>query len=502
MRRAADLQVRSEELTQQSSILWSLIARTQQPAESAADWTAFAGSSVLAQNQTISDIVGKLTTLEIERSRMLAGRTAAEAQVANLTGIIAGLRSQLRTLAGSTLQGLDDEKRSVQATLERSDARLAVVPEKQLQFARLTRQVESNNELYGMLQKRLKEAEVSEASEVAGVSVVDPAIVPTAPLGGRRFFNLLFGVALSFLCGGLVALARESADTRVRSREELVRLTELPLLASIPRMRLTNGFRREAAGRIEGRLVLRHAPRSPAAEAYRALRTNVAFAGNGNRQPLKSIVVTSAEPMDGKTTTAVNLSVTLAEQGHRVVLIEADQRRPVLHKVLHTERAPGLSDLLVGAAPLERTLHAAIKKVTQAVTDLRFNTAISEMMVVVNEATKATAIPRAWFEMFVKILSPFAPHLCEELWQRLGHRDTITFAPWPAHDEAKLARDTMVIGIQVSGKLRSQIEVPVDATEQTILAAAKADDKVQPFLAGKPIKREIYVKGRLVNLVV
>ncbi|NVB80491.1 MAG: leucine--tRNA ligase, partial [Kofleriaceae bacterium] len=151
---------------------------------------------------------------------------------------------------------------------------------------------------------------------------------------------------------------------------------------------------------------------------------------------------------------------------------------------------------------LERALHAAIKKVTQAVTDLRFNTAIAEMMVFVNEATKAPAIPREWFEMFVKILAPFAPHVAEELWQRLGHRSTIAYQPWPAFDEAKLARDTMVIGIQISGKLRSQIEVPVDATEQVILETAKADEKVQPFIAGKTIKREIYVKGRLVNLVV
>src|SRR5512135_138398 len=357
VRRAADLRVQNEELAQQSTVLWNLIARSRQPAESAGNWTAFVGSPVLAQNQAISNIVGQLTTLEVERARLLTQRTAAESQVAGLTGIIASLRGQLTTLARSTLQGIEDQQRSVQETLDRSDARLAVVPEVQLQYARLSRQVDLDNELYGMLSKRLKESEVSEASELAGVSLVDSAAVPTTPLGGRRFFNLLFGVALSFLCGGLVALARESADTRVRSREELVRLTDLPLLASIPRMRLTNGFGREPAGRIEGRLVLRHAPRSPAAEAYRALRTNVAFAGNGSRQPLKTIVVTSAEPMDGKTTTAVNLSVTLAEQGHRVVLIEGDQRRPVLHKVLHTERAPGLSDLLVGAAPLERTLH-------------------------------------------------------------------------------------------------------------------------------------------------
>jgi leucyl-tRNA synthetase len=151
---------------------------------------------------------------------------------------------------------------------------------------------------------------------------------------------------------------------------------------------------------------------------------------------------------------------------------------------------------------LERALHAAIKKVTQAVTDLRFNTAISEMMVFVNEATKATAIPLSWFESFVKLLSPFAPHVAEELWQRLGHTTTISYEPWPVFDESKLARDVMLIAVQVMGKLRGQIEVPTDASEAVILAAAKADDKVQQFLEGKPIKREIYVKGRLVNLVV
>ncbi len=151
---------------------------------------------------------------------------------------------------------------------------------------------------------------------------------------------------------------------------------------------------------------------------------------------------------------------------------------------------------------LERALHAAIKKVTHAVTDLRFNTAIADMISFVNEATKAATVPRVWFEMFVKILSPFAPHLGEEIWQRLGHRSTIAFTPWPAYDEAKLASDVLVLGVQIGGKLRGEIRVPVDATEATILATAKADDKVQAFLAGKPIKREIYVKGRLVNLVV
>ncbi|MBC7978144.1 MAG: class I tRNA ligase family protein, partial [Myxococcales bacterium] len=151
---------------------------------------------------------------------------------------------------------------------------------------------------------------------------------------------------------------------------------------------------------------------------------------------------------------------------------------------------------------LERTLHAAIKKVTSAVGDLRFNTAIAEMMVFVNEATKASVVPREWFEKFVKVLSPFAPHLAEELWQRLGHSQSIAYEPWPAHDEAKLARDLMQIAVQVSGKLRGQIEIAPDAAEADILSAAQADAKVQQFIAGKPVKKAIYVKGRLVNLVV
>ncbi len=169
--------------------------------------------------------------------------------------------------------------------------------------------------------------------------------------------------------------------------------------------------------------------------------------------------------------------------------------------------APRLSGKLTGGEgadnrDLERALHGAIKKVTEAVANLKFNTAIAGMMELVNEATRAKAVPREWFESFLRILAPFAPHLAEELWQLLGHEESIAYAPWPAYDEAKLLGDAMTIAVQVSGKMRGQISVPLDATEQQILAAAKAEEKVRHFLEGKPIKREIYIKGRLVNLVV
>ena len=154
-----------------------------------------------------------------------------------------------------------------------------------------------------------------------------------------------------------MGLARESADTRVRSREELVRLTELPLLASIPRITLHNGARKDLVRQIESRLVLRHAPRAPPPRRTARCAPTWRSLGNGSKKSLKTIVVTSAEPMDGKTTTAVNLAGTLAEQGLRVVLVDADQRRPVLHKVLGVERTPGLSDILSGVAAIDQALH-------------------------------------------------------------------------------------------------------------------------------------------------
>ncbi|HUQ04498.1 MAG TPA: leucine--tRNA ligase [Kofleriaceae bacterium] len=151
---------------------------------------------------------------------------------------------------------------------------------------------------------------------------------------------------------------------------------------------------------------------------------------------------------------------------------------------------------------VERALHQAIKRVSEGVENLRMNVAIADMMVFVNEATKATTIPKEWYAQFLRILSPFAPHVAEELWERLGHRTSIMTQPWPAFDEAKLKRDTITIAVQVNGKLRGTIEVPAEAAQDDVLAAARSEAKVVEFIAGRPIKREVYVKGRLVNLVI
>ncbi len=165
------------------------------------------------------------------------------------------------------------------------------------------------------------------------------------------------------------------------------------------------------------------------------------------------------------------------------------------------ERNAKLTTEPVDDKALDRALHAAIKKVTEAVEALRFNTAIAEMMVFVNEATRAPKLPVAHMEAFLRILSPFAPHIASDLWERLGNTEDLAWTAWPAYDPARLKADTIQVAVQVNGKLRGELSLPVDVTGEAAIAAAKADPNVVKFLTGT-IRREIYVPGRLVNLVV
>ncbi len=151
---------------------------------------------------------------------------------------------------------------------------------------------------------------------------------------------------------------------------------------------------------------------------------------------------------------------------------------------------------------LERLLHKTIKKVQEDIDRFAMNTAIAQLIVWSNEAQKAKSVGRDQIGRFLCVLAPFAPHISEELWERLGHDRSITLEPWPAYDEALTIDETAEMAVQVNGKLRGRITVLTDATDDQIVEAAKADEKIAAELAGKPIKRTIVVKGRLVNLIV
>ena len=151
---------------------------------------------------------------------------------------------------------------------------------------------------------------------------------------------------------------------------------------------------------------------------------------------------------------------------------------------------------------LTKIYHQTVKKVTGDFESLGFNTAIAQMMVFVNEVYKNGSCPRAYAEGFIKMLSCITPHVGEELWQLLGHDSTIAFESWPTYDEAKCVEQTVEIALQVNGKIRSRIQVAADISQAEALAAAKADERVAEQLVGMQIIKELYVPGKLVNLVV
>jgi leucyl-tRNA synthetase len=149
-----------------------------------------------------------------------------------------------------------------------------------------------------------------------------------------------------------------------------------------------------------------------------------------------------------------------------------------------------------------RVLHRTIREVTQDIERLGFNTAIAKMMEFTNYFFKADPRPRIAMETFVRLLSPFAPHLTEELWLALGHEKTLAYEPWPSYDESLIKEDTIEVPVQVNGKVRGRISVPAGADEAAHEAAARADTKVAQQLDGKTIVKKIIVPGRMVNFVV
>ena len=168
------------------------------------------------------------------------------------------------------------------------------------------------------------------------------------------------------------------------------------------------------------------------------------------------------------------------------------------------ERVAGLPEIVSGSgvtAELESAFHKTVKKVTLDIEDMKFNTAIAAMMSLLNDIYDHGSLTSDELNVFIRILCPFAPHLCEELWESIGEKPFASLAPWPEYDEAKTVEDTVEIAVQICGKLRSTITVSKTAEAADAISAAKADPKVAAALEGKTVVKEIYVPGKIVNIV-
>ena len=164
----------------------------------------------------------------------------------------------------------------------------------------------------------------------------------------------------------------------------------------------------------------------------------------------------------------------------------------------------GLTDLISEepvSDELEMKIHRTIKKVSSDIENLKFNTAIASLMTLLNEITAEGRLSKDDLGIFIKLLSPFAPHLCEEIWEFLGGEGLLAVASWPVYDEGKTVAKTVEIGVQVNGKVRGTVVLPNACEKRTSFEIAKADERIASFLEGKNLIKEIYVPNKIINFV-
>ena len=331
---------------------------------STSEYRQLASFPVFLANQAVQNILLSLNQLENQRANLVILRTDKDPDVQGLDARIGQLELQLYQIARNYLESLDSQLASSETALQRFGGQLEAIPAREVQYARLMRQQELLTQIYTLLQTRLKETEVQEAAQASDVRPIDQAAVPDQPIAPRPARNMGLAVVLGLLLGAGGAVLREAANTRVRDKDDASEATDgTPIVGTIPRIRLGNGAGRGRRGVTPGTpeelaqasLITSVEPSNPASEAYRALRTSVTFLG-GDRPP-QVMVVTSAMPGDGKSTTSVNLAIALAQQGVNTLLVDGDLRKGVMHRLLGLPQDPGLSHLLLGRKSLDEVVH-------------------------------------------------------------------------------------------------------------------------------------------------
>ena len=260
------------------------------------------------------------------------------------------------------VQALEAKKHALDDVLRSYESQFGRIPGKSVQLARLQRARLSNEKLYLMVEEKFNEANITEQSNIGYVEIIEPAAPPLKPSSPKILINLALGLILGLGLGLVGAFVRESIDVRVHTPEELKRRGYYPLAAikNISREIERLIARRPGAGGDgmprERQLITLAFPFSSVAESYRHLRTNVQFSRQG--EPVQTILVTSATPGEGKSTTAANLAVSFAQTGKKVLVIDADLRRPTLDGLFKVKREPGLSDYLAGNVSLLSVIRA------------------------------------------------------------------------------------------------------------------------------------------------
>lgn len=366
IRRLVDLQAERDVLQSEYTSLSKLLADVQQAQRQGgrggpSPYRQLAAFPTFLKNQAVTELLRALTEVETEYTRQRSMRTADYPQVGALEERIRQLETQLYQLAVNYQESVRKQLESLDERLRAFGMQLERIPVKEVQLARLERQRKVLEEVFTLLQTRLKEAEIAQAVEPGDVRIVDPAILPREPIRPRKARSLILALIFGLTLGVGVAAARDYLDETVHTRDDLMAVTALPVLGLIPRIRpgsaAADGRHRFARDErpLADRLVTRQDVGNPVSEAYRAFRTNITFLDLD--RPPQVLLLTSPAPSEGKSTSAANLAITLAQQRTRTLLMDCDLRRGILHRVFDVPKEPGLTNVLLSSTALAEAIH-------------------------------------------------------------------------------------------------------------------------------------------------
>jgi polysaccharide biosynthesis transport protein len=300
----------------------------------------------------------RLLDLLQERNTLLINYTTDHPQVREQQQKIDNVRAEMLLELRAKLKTMRDREATLLSQRDRYRERYLQFPRAAIQMSRLEREVKVNADLLATLKAKRQELQIKSAEQIEEVTIVAPAIVPGAPINAPATeMNLMVGSLMGIFLGIVLAFARESFDTSIGTIEGVEEFLKVPVLGVIPQFDVKE---MEEAARAAlpahssaldvenfSKLICLIDPKSPLSESLRSLRTNIQFASMDRK--VKSILFTSAGLGEGKSTCVTNLAITLAQEGQRVLLVDADLRRPIVHQRLGLDRIPGLADSLVGS---------------------------------------------------------------------------------------------------------------------------------------------------------
>ncbi len=265
--------------------------------------------------------------------------------------------------ADINIKSLTARKEALENVVKTYESQLESIPQKNLELVRLTRQAELNEKIYLLRSEKYEESRIAEAGKTANVRIIDAAVPPVSPIRPNKKLNVVLAIFFGLGLGVGISFLIEVLDSSIRTVEDLEKM-QVNVLGAIPTINPEEIARRmkkrghkltpEDRAKLSSKLITNFSPKSPVSEAFRSLRTNILFSNID--KPVKTLVVSSSATKEGKSTTVANLAITMAQMGSRVLVIDADLRRPTIHSFFNLDRQVGLTNALLGTYTLDEVI--------------------------------------------------------------------------------------------------------------------------------------------------